>query len=457
MRPLHQTVAVILGWTTAVTAIDVSWDNDDSVKEAAGTIAYGLVKYYTGNNTGDVPGNLPDPYYWWEAGAMFGALIDYWWITGDETYNNITSQALQHQVGDDEDYMPVNQTRTEGNDDQGFWAMAAMAAAEHKFPDPPSDQPQWLALAQAVFNEYASRWDTQHCDGGLRWQIFTFNTGYTYKNSISNGCFFNVAARLARYTGNDTYAEWAADIWDWEVSAGLITDDFQVRDGVTIGDKNCSSTDTTQWSYNAGIFLYGAAVMYNVTEEDKWKTRVSGMIKDISNKFVKDDVVYEQFCEPHKQCNQDQQSFKGYLARWMAATTQVAPFTYETLSALILSSAKAAVAACTGSPDTGFAGHAGTACGYSWTGDDSFDGLVGVGPQMNAMSMVMYTLVSQASAPLTNKTGGTSKGNPDAGNKNSDDTDKYVRPITTADRAGAGIVTLFIAIGVVSGTAFAIL
>lgn len=34
-----------------------------SVKEAASTIAYGLVKYYTGNNTGDTPGNLPDPYY----------------------------------------------------------------------------------------------------------------------------------------------------------------------------------------------------------------------------------------------------------------------------------------------------------------------------------------------------------------------------------------------------------
>lgn len=94
---------------------------------------------------------------------MFGSLIDYWWLTGDESYNDITSQALVHQAGKDADYMPTNQTRTEGNDDQGFWAMAAMAAAERKFPDPPSDQPQWLALVQAVFNEYASRWDTEHC------------------------------------------------------------------------------------------------------------------------------------------------------------------------------------------------------------------------------------------------------------------------------------------------------
>ncbi len=34
-----------------------------SVKAAASTVAFGLLKYYTGNNTGDVPGNLPDPYF----------------------------------------------------------------------------------------------------------------------------------------------------------------------------------------------------------------------------------------------------------------------------------------------------------------------------------------------------------------------------------------------------------
>lgn len=49
-----------------------------SIKSAASTIAYGMMKYYTGNNTGDVPGNLPDPYYWWEAGGMFGTLVEYW-------------------------------------------------------------------------------------------------------------------------------------------------------------------------------------------------------------------------------------------------------------------------------------------------------------------------------------------------------------------------------------------
>lgn len=58
-------------------------------------------------------GLLPLPYYWWEAGAMFGQMIEYWFYTGDATYNDVTTQGLLAQVGPDNDYMPPNQTKTE--------------------------------------------------------------------------------------------------------------------------------------------------------------------------------------------------------------------------------------------------------------------------------------------------------------------------------------------------------
>ena len=51
-------------------AITLDLTSKASITKAASTIAFDLMSYYTGNNTGDVPGNLPDPYYWWEAGAM---------------------------------------------------------------------------------------------------------------------------------------------------------------------------------------------------------------------------------------------------------------------------------------------------------------------------------------------------------------------------------------------------
>lgn len=234
----------------------------ESIKSAAKTIAHGMVKYYTGNNTGDVPGNLPDPYYWWEAGAMFSALIDYWYYTGHSEYNEITMQAMLHQVGKDNDYMPKNQTLTLGNDDQAFWGMAAMNAAENKFPNPPSDKPQWLELVQAVYNSQVPLWDSETCGGGLRWQKFQFNKGYNYKNSISNGCFINIAARLALYTKNDTYAEQAIKHWDWMDKVGLISPTYQIFDGTDVV-KNCTELSHIQWTYNNGVLLGGAAAMYN--------------------------------------------------------------------------------------------------------------------------------------------------------------------------------------------------
>ena len=137
-----------------------------------------------------------------------------------------------------------------------------MSAAELNFPAPPGKAPSWLALAQAVFNLQANRWDTQHCGGGLRWQIFSFNNGYNYKNTISNGAFFQLAARLARYTGNQTYADWAEKSYDWISTTPLITSDYIIYDGAQI-DVNCTVANKLQWTYNIGTYLMGAANMYN--------------------------------------------------------------------------------------------------------------------------------------------------------------------------------------------------
>jgi mannan endo-1,6-alpha-mannosidase len=150
--------------------------------------------FYKGNLSGEIPGILPGPptenkgdYYWWEGGAMMGTYVDYWHLTGDSSYNAVVMEGMLHQTGDNADYMPTNHTSSLGNDDQGFWGMSAMLAAENRFPNPPTDKPQWLALAQAVWNTQAqpNRHD-EHCGGGLRWQIPFTNAGYNYKNSMFN-------------------------------------------------------------------------------------------------------------------------------------------------------------------------------------------------------------------------------------------------------------------------------
>lgn len=170
------------------------------------------------------------------------------------------------QAGTDGTFMPTNQTRDEGNDDQVFWAFAAMDAAELKYPPPTGDYPSWAAMGQAVFNLQTTRWDAEHCGGGLRWQINPLNSGYDYKNVASNGGYMQLAARLARYTGNETYVHWAEKMWDWistsslyDTSGGTL---HRINDGAVIED-NCAVPTTKQYSYNYGILIAGLAYMYN--------------------------------------------------------------------------------------------------------------------------------------------------------------------------------------------------
>ncbi|GAB7334290.1 hypothetical protein MBLNU13_g06322t1 [Cladosporium sp. NU13] len=416
-------------------AIELNIDSVDSIKAAASTAAFEMVSYYYGNTTAGIPGLLGDPYYWWEAGAMFSALMDYWYYTGDTAYNEITMQAMMHQRGAHLDYEPENQTKSLGNDDQAFWGMAAMTAAEVGFENPPDDQPGWVALAQAVFNRQAARWDNQTCGGGLRWQIFPFNNGYDYKNSITQGSFFNIASRLYAYTGNETYAEWATKAYHWSMDVGLISGAYQ-------------------WSYNTGVYMLGAAMMYNKTEgqtQEYWKTQLAGLVDGARFFFYEDtDTMFEIACEPRANCNVDQLSFKAYLTRWMAGTAKVAPQHYDAIMKRLRGSAIAAAKQCTG-------GTKGITCGTRWY-EDGWDGTYGVGQQMNALEIFQTNLEDQVAGPLSNSTGGTSKGNPSAGTGPDSSGGGggggragSSNPITGGDRAGAGILTALVVVFVLGG------
>ncbi|KFY46683.1 hypothetical protein V494_00374 [Pseudogymnoascus sp. VKM F-4513 (FW-928)] len=174
---------LFLGGARVANAIDLDIDSDESIKKAASMIVYDMMLEYKGNLSGQTPGLLPGPpptplvldagYFWWEAGAMFGSLLDYWYYTGDSSYNPEIKQALIHQAGDHNDYLPQNHQHRDHRANRpttGFWGMSAMTAAEFNFENPPPDQPQWLALAQAVFHTQAERLDPKTCGGGLHWQ-----------------------------------------------------------------------------------------------------------------------------------------------------------------------------------------------------------------------------------------------------------------------------------------------
>lgn len=154
------------------------------------------------------------------------------------------------------------------------------------------------------------------------------------------------------------------------------------------------------------------------------------------NVFFPNNVAYEVSCEQHMTCTTDMLSFKGYDHRWLAGTTQLAPFTHDQIMTVLKTSTEAAINQCTG-------GDTGRQCGFEWS-SGTFDGSVGAGQQMNVLGAVTSLLVDMgASAPFTNSTGGTSAGNPNAGS-GSDSFLGQSKPATAGDKAGASIITILI-------------
>nr|POE93458.1 mannan endo-1,6-alpha-mannosidase dcw1 [Quercus suber] len=318
-----------------------------------------------------------------------------------------------------------------------------MTAAELKFPDPPRDQPQWISLAGAVFETQAARWDAHTCAGGLHWQVFSGAHSYNYKNTPSNGGLFNLAARLGAYTQNQTYFDWADKTWNWMEDVGLISSSRQIFDGVET-DDNCTSVNHDLWSYSAGIMLLGAATMWSHTNSSLWRTRTEAIWQSARQEFFQDMIMFEQKCEASGHCDLDQQSFKAYLSRYMAAAAKVAPWLYNDVKPYLSRSAQAAAKQCSGGTD-------GVTCGTIWWwANETWDGTYGVGQQMSALEVIQANLIQEGLAPVTNTTGGTSHGAPS--NSGNADDQIYRTPITTADRAGAGILTALLLIGTL-GTA----
>ncbi|MCJ1448028.1 MAG: hydrolase 76 protein [Stictis urceolatum] len=466
----------VLALATGVTAIDLDVTNPNSIKTAASIASDNAWTFYPGDKPGQIPGLLVQPYYWWECGAMFGLLIQRWSITGNDTYNDAIKEGTLFQVGEDEDFKPKNQTADLGNDDQLYWALTAMDMAEQGFDNPAAPNPSWLGLAQAVFNEQVAVWDPTTCDGGMRWQIYSFNPGWNYKNTMTNGGFFQLAARLARYTGNMTYAHYAERTWDW-ISQTPIFDNstagrIHIWDG--IWTDRCTTPSKVDWSYNSATLIVGSAFLwshYNLTGNtsqetlDTWDTRIN-LLMNSTSLFYKtssnpalaslgSDILLESCELPNPQsCDQDQPIFKAFTTRWMALTALLAPWTNSTINPRLVASAKAAAQACVGS--TSDAQQPGTVCGRRWW-QTGFDGNYGVGEQLSAMSAFQSLLLGVPGQggkgqgadgmPFTTEDGGSSTSDPGAGKPadqpgSSGEMPTDYGPITAGSKAGAAFLTI---------------
>ncbi|CAI7616258.1 hypothetical protein N7533_012843 [Penicillium manginii] len=427
----------------AAFAIDITVNDQASLSKAAKQVATDMMSYYNDRDSKNIPGKFDGT--WWEGGSMFMILIQYWFLTGDDQFNAAVQEGMYWQKGDD-DFFPSNYSSYLGNDDQVFWGLAAMTAAELNFPEQ-DGQPSWVSLAQGVFNTQVPRWDTTTCKGGLRWQIWPYQDGYQTKNAISNGGLFQLSARLALYTHNQTYAQWAEHIWDWSATTPLLKEkNWNIADSTTPATQ-CTDHGDWQWTYNYATYISGAAYMHNYTNgtESKWKEGVEGLLGTSeqfypTKGFGKDDgsILVEITCEAIEKCDRNQRTFKAYFASWLAWLTLIVPGTSDQIMPKLQTSAVAATKTCVKN------GHL---CGIQWYMQAS-DGTDGLEQQLAVLGVLNANLVPlKNAAPFSSDNGGTSKSNPNAGTNSSSTNTVIQKPITTGDRAGAGILTVIFVTG----------
>jgi mannan endo-1,6-alpha-mannosidase len=285
---------------------------------------------------------LPEPIWWWQSGSAVDGLLTYTSTTGDKRYVPMLQDTLLSEGMTTHDFMTVHAT---GNDDQAWWALAALTAAETKLPA--KGDVDWATLARNVFEQQKTRWDTAKCNGGMKWKVLEGDgkDGWHYKSTIANGLFFQLAARLAALTADADALTWAEKVYDWVESVGLIDGDFNVFDGTddAKGPNGCVDVNHNQWSYNVGVFLHGAAVMAAHTGEERWMERTRGFLASAKRTFVNQDTgrLVEARCDHDQSCDSDQVSFKGTLARWLGATAEVLPKLRKEIDEIVVGAAAA--------------------------------------------------------------------------------------------------------------------
>ncbi|KAB8336916.1 hypothetical protein FH972_021222 [Carpinus fangiana] len=362
-----------------VTGISLDVDDTASINKAAAAAASNLIAYYQ-TTGGGFP--VPDaPWDWYLSGAAWASYIDYYSYANDDTYLNKTLDAFSQTANQGPNFDFNTQDNSEANDDHAFWVFAALTALEEKLPTiacPASNTEcgnSWLYLANNAFNDFTARWEANKgtCNGGLTWG-YVYNPGapgqLQYKNSVSNGGFFQIAARLARYTGDAKYAEWAEKVWSWSKAVGFLTSTYHVLDGAGISD-NCANPDPTEWTYNSGIYMYGAAAMadYYDGKNATWNKRVSVIVDTAISQFTTSTAKGRILVESARNCdhgpavshrtdpafslcdtplNTDQKAFKGYLAHFMGKTAALVPSAAKKLLPVLQASAKGAAKVCSG-------------------------------------------------------------------------------------------------------------
>lgn len=236
-------------------------------------------------------GSLLDFHYWPNAHAM-DVIIDAYVRTNDAKYKAYFDQWYAG--------VKVKNGNTYYNDfyDDMEWNALTML----RLYDITKDE-KYLATVKQLWADIETGWNDK-AGGGIAWVKYQLYS----KNACSNGPAAIIAARLYQLTKEESYKQWALDIYDWEKSTLYNQSTGAIYDNIN-GDTGAVADFSL--TYNQGTFIGAAVELYKITGNvvyinDAQKAANFTIIKliDTSNNILRDEG------------NGDNGLFKGIFMRY---------------------------------------------------------------------------------------------------------------------------------------------
>ena len=344
---LHLLLNLCLGITINVGDVE-------AVKQANRKIVQNLVQYYLDNpkTAGSIPESSSpgiDGFQWYESGIMWGAVLDYIQVSGDQQYLTVATQAVtlasHNGVGSfvgDPGLFGLDQTRTQiwdgkWNDDILWWALPALTGAEIFGPKQmmPGGVP-YSQLAQRTYDEVWQQWDSKGCGGGIFWSRNRKDPERKdVKSSITNAQHAFMGARLYKITKDPKYLNNAKLVLDWMIhgmnigtTRGIIEEDFSVNDGLEVLDRapGCGK-NPLKLAYKSGFTAAAFAAMFAATNDTQYITMANGIARKALQTFNFQGIITDS-CEqvmqpqaknpPENICQLNAVNSKGTMIRGLA-------------------------------------------------------------------------------------------------------------------------------------------
>ncbi|KAJ5612955.1 CAZyme family GH76 [Penicillium lagena] len=206
----------------------------------------------------------------------------------------------------------VSQWLDGANDDDGWWALAWIAAYDV------TNEPSYLELAEGIFSSLSASWGTNCGNGGIYW-----STTSTYVNSITNELFLSIAAHLANRVpaSKDQYVDWAQKQWNWFAAQGFINNNGTINDGLT---TSCQNNGQTVWSYNQGVVLGGLVELNKAAPNSSYLNSANSIATAAIKTLADSNMVIHEECEP-SDCEPNGTQFKGIFIRNLNMLQSVTP------------------------------------------------------------------------------------------------------------------------------------